>query len=431
SARQVAGRRWRSARGIVAALLAMAVIAVVLAALRPSASTERLDPTSAKRDGTRALAEILRQRGTPVTVARRAGQAADLSVPGSVLVVTRTERLTPADLDRLRGTQGDILLVQPERETLEALAPGVLKSGPSFARSADPGCALPAATLAGRVAFGSSELYEASGGATGCYRVDNLARLVQVRAAGRTVTVVGSGGFMTNEHLAEEGNAALAMNLAGARAAVVWLSPDMPPPGADTGDRSLPDMVPLGVWLFFLELLVTVVLVALWRGRRLGPVVAERLPAVVRSAETVEGRARLYRASRARDQAADALRAGARERIVPLLGLPRTSAQDPASAQEIVTAVAARIGQPEAIVGGALYGTRLPGASHGPSQETPYGPSQGAPYGTTPGAPYGAPYGQPYGQSPQEQYAPELVDDAGLIALSDVLDDLERQVRQS
>ena len=57
---------------------------------------------------------------------------------------------------------------------------------------------------------------------------------------------------------------------------------------------------------------VAVLLLALWRARRLGPVVAEPLPVVVRAAETVEGRARLYRRAGARGTAAEALRAGVR-----------------------------------------------------------------------------------------------------------------------
>ncbi|MBO2456778.1 DUF4350 domain-containing protein [Actinomadura violacea] len=382
SARQVAGRRWRSARGVVAALLAMAVIAVILAALRPSGSPERLDPTSPKKDGSRALAEILKQHGTPVTVARHAAQAVDQSGSGTVMVVTRSERLTQDDIDRLRGVQGGLLLVEPTTPVLEALAPGVRTGNISFANTADPQCSLQAATLAGTVTLGESQTYETSGNAVSCYQVDREARLVQVQDGPRTVTVLGSSTPLTNQHLAEEGNAALLMNLAGARGSVVWLAPDVPAKGAGAGQESLTDLLPFGVKLFFLELVIAVILVALWRGRRLGPVVAEALPVAVRSAETVEGRARLYRASRARDRAADALRSGARERIVPLLGLPRTSAQDPAAAREIVAAVARRTAQDEAYVGAALYG-------------------------------------------------PEPVDDAGLIALTSVLDDLERQVRQS
>ncbi|GAA4235897.1 DUF4350 domain-containing protein [Actinomadura meridiana] len=383
SARQVAGRRWRSARGVVAVLLAMVVVAVILAALRPTTSPQGLDPTSPKPDGSRALAELLKQRGTQVTVARNAEDAAYGADPGSLVVVTRTERLTNDDLFMLSNRQVDLLLVQPTSFALDELAPQVRKDGSVFG-GADPGCSLDAATSAGKVAFHDSDTYKVTGAATQCYGVgDGSARVVQVRSSSGTVTVLGSTAPLTNRRLTEEGNAALGMNLAaGTGASIVWLMPDMPESGTGAGQQSLSDLLPFGVKLFFLELLVAVLLVALWRARRLGPVVAEALPVVVRSAETVEGRARLYRAGRARDRASDALRSGARERLVPLLGLPRGRAQDPAAAHEIVTAVARRTPYDETYVGAALYG-------------------------------------------------PEPLDDAGLIALSDVLDDLERQVRQS
>ncbi|MGH3241552.1 MAG: DUF4350 domain-containing protein, partial [Spirillospora sp.] len=383
---QVAGRRWRSARGVVAALLAMVVIAVILAALRPSTSAEALDPESPKQDGARALAEILRQNGTQVTVARHADDAVQAAGPGTVMVVTRTERLTNEDLGLLSNAQTDLLLVRPTSFALADLVPQVRKDGPAFEDTVDPGCSLQAATLAGAVAFHGSDTYEVQGGAaTQCYATEyGSPRVVQVRNGANTVTVLGSVAPLTNRRLTEEGNAALGMNLAGAGTAssVVWLVPDLPEAGTGAGQQSLSDLLPFGVKLFFLELLVAVVLVALWRSRRLGPVVAEALPVVVRSAETVEGRARLYRAGHARDRASDALRSGARERIVPLLGLPRSRAQDPTAVQEIVTAVARRTTYDETYVGAALYG-------------------------------------------------PEPLDDAGLVALSDVLDDLERQVRQS
>ncbi|WP_433328780.1 DUF4350 domain-containing protein [Spirillospora sp. CA-294931] len=382
TAAQVAGRRWRASRGVVFAILAMVVVALVLAALRPSSKVQDLDPTSPSPGGTRALAEILRQRGTPVDVVRQADDAPGKTSANTVLVVTRPERLTDTDLDRLRATAGDLLLISPGQDVLRALAPGVERGSATFEETDEPGCGLQAATLAGKVRFGRSETYEAPSGATSCYLADDLPRVVQVGTEGRTVTVVGSEEAFTNEELDEEGNAALAMNLMGARASVVWLIPDQPKPGSNSGDKSMGDLVPFGVKLFFFQLFIAVVLVALWRSRRLGPVVAEALPVVVRSAEAVEGRSRLYRAHRARDRAADALRSGARERVVPLLGLPRSAAQDPASAHEIVTAVTQRTAYDEATVGAALYG-------------------------------------------------PEPVDDLQLVGLTDLLDDLERQVRDS
>jgi hypothetical protein len=59
---------------------------------------------------------------------------------------------------------------------------------------------------------------------------------------------------------------------------------------------------------------------ALWRARRLGRVVTEPLPVVVRAAEAVEGRSRLYRAAGARGPAAEALRAATVDRLVRRVG---------------------------------------------------------------------------------------------------------------
>ena len=63
------------------------------------------------------------------------------------------------------------------------------------------------------------------------------------------------------------------------------------------------------------------VLAMLWRGRRLGPLAAEPLPVVVRSAETAEGRARLYQDGRSLDRAAATLRAAALTRLSARLRL--------------------------------------------------------------------------------------------------------------
>jgi uncharacterized protein DUF4350 len=381
TAAQVARGRWRASRGVLAVLLLLAIVAVILAALQPTVQPQFLDPESPSQGGGRALAQLLGQRGVSVQTARSATDAARLARGDGLMVIVRTERLTESDLARLREAPGDLLLIDPTTAALELLAPPVRRATSSFEETAEPGCQLIQATLAGRVAFQRSETYLAPADATQCYRAESLPRLVQLSDRGRNVTVLGTGLPFTNEHLAEQGNAALGLNLAGARDHLVWLIPGLPEPGSAAGE-SVGDLVPRAVWLFLVQLLVAVVLLALWRMRRMGPVVAEALPVLVRSAETVEGRARLYRAHRARDRAADALRSGARERLVPLLGLPRSAAQDPAMAREIVTAIAQRTRWDEQHVGAALYG-------------------------------------------------PVPADDAQLVGLTDILDDLERQVRQA
>lgn len=380
TAGQVAGRRWRRSRGVLFAVLALAVVGVLLALLSPATRSDYLDPASAGRQGTRALVAVTRAHGTPVTVVRSASAAAGrMRVnPDAVLVVARSDRLVPNDLATLRGLPGDRLLVEPTTDTLTALAPGVTAAGTSWA-TPEPGCALPAATAAGPVAFTGSTLYTAPAGATSCYLSLGKPALVRLPSGQGSTTVLGSGAPLTNERLTDAGDAALGMNLLSTRSGVIWLMPDLPPAGSGT-QKSFTDLVPFGVKLAVLQIMIAVVLVALWRARRLGPVVAEALPVVVRSAEAVEGRARLYHARRAADRAAQALRAGALERLVRRLGMPASAAADPAMAAEIVAALAAHTGRDQALIGSTLYG-------------------------------------------------PPPADDAGLVRLAGFLDELERQVR--
>ena len=92
-------------------------------------------------------------------------------------------------------------------------------------------------------------------------------------------------------------------------------------------------------------------LLALWRGRRLGPLISERLPVVVRASETVEGHARLYQSRRARDRAAAALRDAMLSRVLPVIGLVRDS---PEAAVTSALAVRSQLGQPE--ISSIVYG---------------------------------------------------------------------------
>ena len=99
---------------------------------------------------------------------------------------------------------------------------------------------------------------------------------------------------MSNGLIDDEGNAALTLRVLGSTPTLVWYQPtaeDLAVTSGPVDPRSLlPGFVdPLMFWL-----LVTALIAILWRSRRLGPLVTEPLPVVVRSAETAAGRARLY-----------------------------------------------------------------------------------------------------------------------------------------
>jgi len=181
--------------------------------------------------------------------------------------------------------------------------------------------------------------------------------LLRYATAGHLVTVLGTGAPLANDDLGASGNAALALNLLAASPRIVWLVPGPPPGPAAThhGQRSLISLVPGQVYAVAIQLGIVVLMLALWRMRRLGPLVTEPLPVVVRACETVEGHGRLYRSRRARDRASAGLRDAALGRIVSRLGLPR-AATDDATCQELASRTGRDAREIRAILFGAVPG---------------------------------------------------------------------------
>jgi hypothetical protein len=307
-----------------------------------------MDADSTSPDGAHALVALLSDHGVDVTVAEDLAAVERTARADSLVVMAQTYNVVGDDrLNRLAAVPGDRLLIEPGAQAREALAPEIQLAG-TTAFGEKPDCALPEAIRAGDVQFGASDTYEASAetSLTRCYD----GALVRYSDAGRTVTVTGTADFMTNDGLVRQGNAALAMNLAGSRPHVIWYAPQRLE-GDSAGGATIFDLVPDSVpWLVW-QLCLTVVLLAVWKARRLGPLVTETLPVVVRASETVEGRGRLYRSRRARDRAADALRTATLQRLQPRLGLGPNPAP-PA----VAGSVAARTGRDPVGVAHLLFG---------------------------------------------------------------------------
>lgn len=342
--------RTRGARiAVVFALLAITAVAALVTWQTSPRDGNYLDPRSTQPTGAHALLTLLRDQGVDVVVADTVGAAVAAADEDSLLLVTRTQYLPGEDLlAELDEAPGDRLIVEPSRMMAGVFAPGV-DVADTMAKI-NPGCAMREADSAGVANLTSGYTYEQADdditGFTSCYG----GALVRYRDGGREVTVVGSANFMTNGQLLKDGNAALAMNLAGSHARVIWYAPQQLE-GESSGDATIFDLIPERVNWIVWQLVLVVALLALWRGRRLGPLVAEQLPVVVRASETVEGRGRLYQSRRANDRAADALRTAALQRLLPRLGL--TTRADP---PQIVTALAARTGMPAAAVSHLLFG---------------------------------------------------------------------------
>lgn len=339
----------RTWRGPVLVAVGLVLVAVVLGVLSAAGSGGRLDPDSYTPSGSRAVAELLRAGGVDVDKVETIDAVVAGDRTDALVVVPYPQALAASELAQLRDLAATLVLIGPDAATLDVLEVPV-SAGPEVAVEARrPACELPAAQVAGDVDLGGVT-YTASGVvATGCYATGGRATLLRVPSLG--LTVLGDGELLTNDRLADRGNAALALGLLGETNRVLWLVPrpgrDVPPGESPPLSSLIPDALKTGaLWL----LLVAGVL-ALWRARRLGPPVEEPLPVVVRAAESVEGRSRLYQAAGARGSAAEALRAATRERVARRVGLPPS-----ADRAAVVALVAQRTGSDAAALDGLLYG---------------------------------------------------------------------------
>jgi Domain of unknown function (DUF4350) len=343
---------WRAARVPLAVLAGVLLLAGIMGYVNSRERDGLLDPRVAKPAGSKALAELLRAQGVTVDLVHTAREAAQTG-PDTTLLVLFPELLQEEQLRELAG--GDarrLVLVGPTPEALDALAPGLVLREVVDVEDREPACSLRAARRAG-VAEVGGVLVEAVGNAraTLCYATGGRAAVASVQTPRRTVVTVGAPDALTNDRLDEEGNAALALNLLGEQPRLRWYLPSLAD-AAGAGTESPFDLLPSGWKWGTLQVGIAMLLVALWRMRRLGPVVAEPLPVVVRGAETVEGRARLYRRAKARDRAAEVLREASRGRLARLVGQAGSGGP-----HALVDALAARVGWPADHVGWLLYGS--------------------------------------------------------------------------
>lgn len=323
-------RQWRLPLALVAIIILGGLVIAIL--LPPQKTNNSLDPASTGQTGTHALTDILTERGHQVisTYSPSAALAA-ADAGGATIVITSPELLTVPQLTALSLARADIVLVDPDQAALTVLTPGITIADYVSTGPVQPDCAFRAAQLAGSADVGGITLVISGApvGAVGCYPVHGNPSLVRYTVAGKVVTILGSGVPLANGSLAKQGNAALAINVLTTSHRLVWLTPQPSPAAAGSGggqpgsSQAHPALIPLAAWLVVSQLAIAALLAAIWRARRLGSLVPEQLPVIVRAAETVEGHARLYQSRRARGRAAATLREAMLARVRPALGLAR------------------------------------------------------------------------------------------------------------
>lgn len=309
--------------------------------------------------GSRALVEVLRDQGVDVIVTTTLGRTrAELDGlaradggPGATLFVGDSRGiLSQEQWPGVLGLADHTVIAEPSAVALDGLGIDALGAGPldggdpeagspvgdSDGRvTLEAGCRVPAAQRAESISA-AGQGYSTIDGVI-CFDAGQAgAALVSLEVDGQTVTVLGAGTALQNDDITRAGNAALALGLLGEFETLVWYQPSPADLAVETVAELTPDWVNPVAWLAILTGLAA----AFWRGRRLGPVVIENLPVVVKTTETMEGRARLYAREGSRLRALDALRVGTLRRLAEGLALGRAAGVD-----DIINAVAAITGR--------------------------------------------------------------------------------------
>ncbi|RCK69459.1 DUF4350 domain-containing protein [Desertihabitans brevis] len=276
------------------------------------------DPGSDRDQGASALRRLVAAEGVDVRVAGSVPSAARDAAAPHTLVVHAADRLRPADWERLwASAPAEVVLLSPDAATLEAAGLAVRTVDAAGVGADQPGCADPAARRAGTTAGAAGAPgYSTEDAEIACYPAPGTGhRYLRLTSRGATVHLLGTG--WANGELLTEGNASFAMQVLGRQPALVWLND--PDPVAEPA-AGPPSLLPPWWALLGAQASVGFVLLLLWRGRRLGPVLTEQLPVVVPAGEAVTGHGRLYHRMGAREHAAAVLRAGTVGRLSRRLG---------------------------------------------------------------------------------------------------------------
>jgi hypothetical protein len=412
----VKSRRWiRFALplGVVVGLVTLTGIAHAVQQPDPT-DASFLSPTSDDGDGARRLADRLTRAGVQVDVRSTSVGALAAASGGraTTVLVTTPGLVSPANLSRLAALppQVRVVLVAPDARQVGLAGVDIEVGGPRWTAAApQPGCPIDVAEAAGPAAA-LRWSYDPHGyGAVRCYS-DGL---VEYRASGASMTLIGAADPFRNDRADEHGNQALAAGLLARDHRLIWLDlheretdppdeylpreksepssepdgesdyyddddgdgtgtgepganpqddPTGPPQdggqdgearggGTSVGDSPLAQAFPPAVWATLALLALAALALAAASARRLGAPVAEPLPVRVRAAETVRGLGGLYRRAGARGNSLATLQAAACRRLTEHFGMPPDTELD-----ELAERVAAVIGHPATEVRHTLGG---------------------------------------------------------------------------
>ena len=319
---------------IVGCLLLAVTLALTVLTPDGRGNTDDLDPANPGPSGAQGLAHVLRDHGVSVTVARSQRELLDQNIDGgTTVVVTNTIALSGRTgrtaLTHAAAAAG-VVLLDPDPVVTKGMGLPVDSHRANLA-DVTAGCQGAEVGEDFRLAQADRAYTPTAKGptATTCFpdKSDGGGALVSIPAADPgqpRVILLGDDSLISNSTILDADNAAIALHLFGQTNRLVWYIPSLADiTAADRTSRSVaPEWFRPGLALAT----SAVVFLCLWRGRRLGRLVAEPLPVIVRAIETTESRGRMYRKSRDRGRALAVLQLATRRRLAAYLGLSVSSA---------------------------------------------------------------------------------------------------------
>ncbi len=314
---------------VIVLLIGIALLSLALATASPNLGGT-LHPDNPGPNGAKAIAELAREQGVQIEATRSRETAAAALTSDATLVLTDPPALSDdAVLELITSADRAVILTSSTR-MLRLLELG--EAGPAAGR-VQAECGLREFSRVGSI--DAERLFTPGPDVSGCFRDDiGDSAVLRGDVDGTTVTLLEGGALLSNQHLAEDGNAALGLALLAQGEDLIWYVPSFEDSDRTGGQPvGLGEMTPGWVTPGIVLLLLAGIASIWWRGRRFGPLVAESLPVTVRASETMHGRARLTAKAADAPHAAAAIRAGTRGRLAARLALsPRATAKEVADA---------------------------------------------------------------------------------------------------
>ena len=352
-------------------VVAIGVAVLVAISLSSGGPSQDLDPGSAGPSGGKALVQALRHHGVDVQVVRSAQALADAAPSAGVTVVmANPEYLGYDSAVRMGATTAHadrLVLLSPSSDQLTALGLGLV-SAPAPPADGSAGCSSPIARTDDTVDTSDVRFVRpdsARGPAPqlcfvladpswhGTPRPDPtygaLMATIPATSDHAEVVALGFASAFTNLFVTQASHAGLAVRALGHSPRLLWYQPGIDDL-VNTSGRATPSPWPPWLAPGAAVLAIAAVVLAVVRGRRMGSLVAEPLPVVVRAVETTESRGRLYRRACDRGRAATILRAATTGRLARRLAVP------PGDVADVVRAAASASGMPMTHVAALLTG---------------------------------------------------------------------------